>query len=100
MTRRVYYWDAQNMKKRQACQEAMLNLRAARESIDPALLDAARQAIADGLERARQAAERPTKDGMVPVDREKNIGIVMQFLEMKRDNQAFLGRVKEILAEP
>lgn len=101
MTRRVYYWNQAEQKKQQACQEALLNLRKARANIDPALLDEARKVIADGLERARAAQEpKPAIDSRtVPVDKQKNLSVIMQYLEMNRDNQALLGKVKTLLTE-
>lgn len=100
LTRRIYYTDPQSMKKRQACQEAMLNMRAARQNIDPELLNGARQAIADGLERARTAREQAAAEaGVVPVDRQKNLSVIMQYLELNRNNQALLGKVKDLMTE-
>ena len=101
MTRRVYYWNQAEQKKKQACQEAIMNLRKARANIDPALLDGARKVIADGLERARAAQEPPppADSRTVPVDKQKNLSVIMQYLEMNRDNQALLGKVKTLLTE-
>lgn len=100
MTRRVYYWNQAERKKQQACQEAILNLRKARASIDPELLDGARKAIAEGLERVRAAQEKTQAESRtVPVDRQKNLSVIMQYLEMNRDNQALLGKVKNLMTE-
>lgn len=101
MTRRVYYWNQAEQKKKQACQEAILNLRKARANIDPALLDGARNAIADVWERVRPAqAEAPQDTARtIPVDRQKNLSVIMQYLEMNRDNQVLLGKVKTLLTE-
>jgi hypothetical protein len=100
LTRRVYYWNQAEQKKKQACQEAILNLRKARASIDPALLDGARKAIAEGLERLNAAREKDIPESRtVPVDRQRNLSVIMQYLEMNRDNQALLGKVKNLMTE-
>ena len=100
MTRRVYYWNPGEKKKQQACQEAILNLRQARASIDPVLLDGARKAIAEGLERVQATREAEAAAARtVPVDRQKNLSVIMQYLEMNRDNQALLGKVKNMMSE-
>lgn len=100
MTRRVYYWNPSEKRKQQACQEAILNLRKARASIDPALLDGARKAIAEGMERAQAAREKEAAASRtVPVDKQKNLSVIMQYLEMNRDNQVLLGKVKSLMTE-
>lgn len=100
MSRRIYYW---NPKRKQIHQEALLNLRAARKSIDPELLENARQAIAHGLELAHKEAGAANKDATsqeaVTVDRQKNLTIIMRFLELKRDDQQLLGKVKGLMLD-
>ena len=98
MARRVYFWDPHKSKLRQ---EALLNMRTARRNIDPALMEVARQALADGLARARDAAAADGEPAAttVPVDRQKNMSIIMQFIEMKRDDQALLGKIKMLLSD-
>ncbi|MBU0859606.1 MAG: hypothetical protein KJ667_06690 [Alphaproteobacteria bacterium] len=100
MSRRIYYW---NPKRKQIHQEALLNLRNARQSIDPELLESARQAIAEGMEKARSQQDIPANEkappGTVPVDRQKNLSVIMQFLELKRDNQQLLGKVKGLMLD-
>lgn len=102
MSRRIYYWSP---KRKQIHQEALLNFREARRSIDPELLESARQAIANGLEKAGKGGSslpEPPKtapNGAIPVDRQKNLSIIMQFLELNRDNPRLLGKVKGLLTE-
>lgn len=100
MSRRIYYW---NPKRKQIQQEALLALRDARRAIDPALLENARQAIASGLAQAHEAAaaanEPPAPPGSIAVDRQKNLTVIMQFLELKRDNQQLLGKVKGLMLD-
>ena len=106
MSRRVYYW---NPKRKQIHQEALQNFRAARSSIDPDLLETARQAIAAGMDKARETPEKAASPaskadarvpaGSVPIDRQKNLSIIMQFLELNRDNPHLLGKVKGLMLD-
>lgn len=96
MSRRIYYW---NPKRKQIQQEALLNLRAARASIGPELLDSARAAIADSMQKADEPAPAENRPGMVMVDRQKNLSVIMRYLEIKRDNQALLGKVKGLMTD-
>jgi isopropylmalate/homocitrate/citramalate synthase len=99
LSRRIYYW---NPKRKQIHQEALLNLRSARKAIDPELLENARQAIASGLEQVRDEGAANSPDyaaGAVAVDRQKNLTVIMQYLELKRDDQQLLGKVKGLMLD-
>lgn len=96
MSRRIYYW---NPKRKQIQQEALQNFRAARRSIDPELLETARQAIAASVDSPSMREEPEQSGDTIPVDRQKNMTIIMQFLELNRNNPRLLGKVKGLLSE-
>jgi len=96
--RRIYYTTP---KKKQLAQEALLNMRKLRRTLDPDVLDHAR-----GIIEAHQAHTPPQTDegvpqivdGKVSVDRRKNLSIIMKFLETQPD-QALSMRVRTLLNE-
>ncbi len=98
--RRVTY--TQSFKKRKIRQEALEALRTARAAIDPETLAIARAAI-----EAQQEPEAPDETqspesaeaapGFVPVDRRKNLSIIMKYLEMKKDNKSLLQAIRDLM---
>lgn len=100
MTRRVYYTDE---KKRRQRQDLMLNYRKARRAIDPGLLDGARNMIIEAIENAQEKIRQKERAGkpseMIPIDRKRNLSIVMKYLEMNPDNRAARNEILLLLKE-
>jgi hypothetical protein len=100
VSRRVYYW---NPKRKQIQDDALANMRRARGAIDPALLLVAKEAIADHFAKAHDAEKLDKYQALdadqVAVDREKNLSVIKQFLEMKKDDPVMLGRIKVLVAD-
>ena len=96
--RRIYYTTP---KKSKLAQEALLNLRKARRNVDPETLEHIRGLIA--AQAAQLAPEHPSSSnenagGKVPVDRRKNLSIIMKFLELQPDRALRL-QVRTLLNE-
>lgn len=92
-------------KRKKAEDEAIQTLRRVRKQLDPELLDnmrdiieAAEQGVED-KEKIEELSRAPECDefGNVPVDKEKNMAIIMKFLEENRDNTALMHKMKESL---
>ena len=98
--RRIYYTTP---KKSKLTQEALLNLRKARRNVDPETLEHIRGLIAAQAEqlapeRSHHATSNENANGKVPVDRRKNLSIIMKFLELQPDRALRL-RVRTLLNE-
>jgi hypothetical protein len=100
MARRVYYMD---QNKQRLKQELMLSYRKARKAIDPKLLNGARYIIAAAVEQAHDESRRKEREGkpeeMVPLDRKKNLSIIMKFLEENPNNKAVRDSLIGVLKE-
>lgn len=74
-----------------------MNLRKARRNVDPATLEHARELIAA---QAGMDLSCPEKNdcGREPVDRRKNLSIIMKFLELKPDRALHM-QVRTLLNE-
>jgi hypothetical protein len=88
-----------NTPERQKLQaEAMRQMRAARESIDPALLARARETI---LKSAPDLAGRGTAPASEAadeaVDKVRTLTVLKEFLLLKRDNKALCGEIRTML---
>lgn len=92
--RRVYYVTPRRQRLKA---EMLKTLREARDSIDPALLQEARGAIAKAFEG--QIAQNPEKSEKIPVDRKQIVSTVMKFLELKADNKVLHRSVCALLSE-
>lgn len=91
--RRYYYTTPRKQKLKQ---EALLHLRKLRRTIDPAVLDRARELIAAQAEE-QQAAPASNGD-TATFDRRKNLSIIMKFLELQTDRSVRM-QVRSLLNE-
>ncbi len=94
MKKRTYY-----IKRKKLVSDALKAARQARDNIDPALLAAARAAIARAIDGQDERTQTAIRAERVPVDRRKNLTMIMKYLELKPGNDAvhkelavFLGR--------
>lgn len=92
--RRFYY---STPKKQKLKQEALLNMRKARDNIDPDLLTHIRGIIGTQAEKLIPPAKEDSS-GKVSVDRRKNLSIIMKFLELQPDRAVRL-QVRTLLNE-
>lgn len=84
MRRRIYKLSP---KREKIVGEAMNSMRAARNAIEPALLDEARNAIVDAMEKAiAKDEELAVRSNTYKVDRKKNLDIVMQYIQLRPDH--------------
>ena len=93
--------------------DVLESMRQVRQQIDPEILQRAKQLVSDmGPAKGRQAFEdmlekipeskqdgEQGNDAHVPVDRKKNLTIVMKFLEKNPENQAVMNEIKILLTE-
>lgn len=93
--RRFYY---STPKKQKLKQEALLNLRKARDNIDPDLLAHIRGIIGTQAEKVTPSPAKEDASGKVSVDRRKNLSIIMKFLELQPDRAVRL-QVRTLLNE-
>lgn len=114
--RRVYYM---NTKRKQIMQEALLQMRATSKALGPEFLTRIRMLIKDcdpeylqqilGEGKQQEAIEawhpaddiQPSQFNAVtePVDKKKNLLIIMKFLQLKQDNKSVQTQVRTLLAE-
>ncbi len=92
--RRFYY---STPKKQKLKQEALLNMRKARDNIDPDLLTHIRGIIGTQAEKLTLPPKEDAS-GKVSVDRRKNLSIIMKFLELQPDRAMRL-QVRTLLNE-
>ena len=97
MSRKIYYKNSRRREKIQ--KQAFEAMREARESIDPALLEKAREAVGEAMHNARQQQNRPDSRGEVPVNRRKNMRVLTKFLEMHADNPALLSKFEKLISD-
>jgi hypothetical protein len=93
LPRRVYTATPQRKKLQQ---EALLRLRAAREQIDPALLQQARDIIM-GQAKAGKAPSRPQDE---PVDKAQTLTVLKQYLDLMKSNKDLCRQVYKLIATP
>lgn len=96
MKRRVYKLTT---KRQKIVQDAMGAMREARAGIAPELIEDVRNAIATALEKEQQRSETKMQLEHVPVDKKKNLSIVMKFLEMQPDNKALHKELNSFLSQ-
>lgn len=116
--RRVYYM---NTKRKQIVQEALLQMRATSKALGPEFLTRIRMLIKDcDPEYLQQilGEGKPQPQGTIeawhsaediqaeqfnavtePVDKKKNLLIIMKFLQLKQDNKSVQTQVRTLLAE-
>lgn len=117
--RRVYYM---NTKRKQIVQEALLQMRATSKALGPEFLTRIRMLIKDcdpaylqqilGDGQSSSVSEAPVPWSPAenirpdqfaamtePVDKKKNLLIIMKFLQLKQDNKNVQTQVRTLLAE-
>lgn len=77
-------------------EEALKRLRAARQRIDPGVLDRVRQAIAIQA-MSEMAGPIRVRDSDTQIDRGKNMNTVMKFLQLNSENGEMNRRVLALL---
>jgi hypothetical protein len=77
--------------------EAMRQMRAARDSIDPALLERARNLILKSAPGLEEKATMAVEDEAV--DKIKTLTTLKAFLLLKRDNKALCGEIRTMLTD-
>jgi hypothetical protein len=97
VSRRIYYVDPEKQRLKQ---ELIACHRAATKSIDPRLLEEARQAIAKAFYARMDTAARPASNpSRVPVDKQKNLETIMMFLEMKTSDSPAQKEIRALMKE-
>lgn len=101
MARRIYYM---NPKRRLVLQEALAQMRETRDALGPEMLARLELLVKDFdpsmlEENVMIRQDNTVKSEMEPVDRHKNLLIVMKFLQMKQDNKKIQNQVRMFLAE-
>lgn len=115
--RRVYYM---NTKRKQIVQEALLQMRVTSKALGPEFLTRIRMLLKDcdpeylqqilGNDKGQETAPvawNPAENiqpGQLsattePVDKKKNLLIIMKFLQLKQDNKSVQTQVRTLLAE-
>lgn len=105
--RRVY---TINPRRKLILQEAILQMRATRAALGPEFMARLQNLVKDfdpalleqmGISQGNEAVaeETPTRPDMEPVDRQKNLLIVMKFLQLKQGNKNVQKQVRTFLAE-
>lgn len=105
-------------KRKKVEDEAIQTLRRVRKQLDPEMLDnmkniieaaeqgidnqdkidkMAREAMAQSAPQAAPEADDVDEFGHVPVDRQKNMAIIMKFLEENRNNTELMRKMKDTL---
>ena len=74
-------------------------MRDARAEIAPELIEDVRNAIANAIEQEQQRRETKMQLERIPVDKKKNLSIVMKFLEMQPDNKALHRELNAYLSQ-
>jgi len=108
-----------NTKRKQIVQEALLQMRATSKALGPEFLTRIRMLIKDcdpeylqqilGEDKPQETIEawQPAEDihpeqfnaVTEPVDKKKNLLIIMKFLQLKQDNKSVQTQVRTLLAE-
>lgn len=96
MKKRVYKLTT---KRQKIMQDAMGAMRDARAEIAPELIEDVRNAIANAIEQEQQRSETKMQLERIPVDKKKNLSIVMKFLEMQPDNKALHRELNAYLSQ-
>lgn len=104
--RRVYYM---NPRRKQILQDAILQMRATREALGPEMMARLQLLVKDfdpamleqmGVRQDnKEGAESPERADTEPVDRHKNLLIVMKFLQLKQGNNNVQNQVRTLLSE-
>lgn len=85
-------------KSRKIREDALKRMREAKDNIDPELLDKAREAIATGVQKEREARlDKHEPEGDVPVDRKKNLHTIIKFLDGLDGNSDFQKKIERDL---
>lgn len=85
--RRVYY------SQRPAVQEAMRQMRATQDALGPEMMERIKTLVGPMEDQAPE----PIYAAREPVDRKKNMLIVMKFLQIKRDDKGLHSRVQRLI---
>ncbi|PJB71041.1 MAG: hypothetical protein CO093_06285 [Alphaproteobacteria bacterium CG_4_9_14_3_um_filter_47_13] len=84
MTKKIHHITE---KRERIVTQALSTARKARETLDPALLEKARDAIGTALESYQNDKDRSLQADSIPVDQKKNLTIIMRYLELHPDNK-------------
>ncbi len=105
MTRRSYMVTP---KRRRLISEALDMVAQTRRRIDPDLLRKARQSIAVAAENSQKhespkpspsRTENIARQDYIPIDRNKNMGTILKFLEMNPGNASLQKEISRFLGE-
>lgn len=93
-----------NPRRKQIIQDALLQLRATREALGPEMMARLQILVRDFNPEYLQAAdamaeEEKVGDAFEPVDRRKNLMIVMKFLHMKQGDKGVHDKIRAIMSE-
>lgn len=86
-------------------QEAIQTLRDVRKTLDPELLqrmqnflnESAQEPDKKAVFEASKTTDEVLPDGRIAVDKEKNMAIIMKFLEGNKGNMALMQQMKQML---
>ena len=96
--RRIY---VMNTRRKQIVQEAILQMRATREALGPEFMDRIRMLVRDVDPACLLPDQHPAPDldeGSEPVDRRKNLLVIMKFLQLKEQDKDFQNQVRALLS--
>lgn len=96
MTKRIVH---RTIKRKRIVSEALSMVRETRESLDPALLEQARDAIGAAMDNYQKSTFRPMQAERVPVDQKKNLTIIMKYLELNPHNKVLQREIRAFLSE-
>ena len=102
MRRRIYKLTP---KCERIVQEAIVSMRLARRKISPTLLEEAKRSISKAFERivenGQKAAQKEERDtnGKVPIDKKKNLNIILKYIELCPENQALRNVLKDHIGQ-
>ena len=96
MRKRTFY---QTMKRQNIVNEALAATRDARETLDPGLLESARKAISQAMRNCQEKTTDAVPANHVPVDKKKNLTIVMKYLALCPDNKRLHQEVRSFLTK-
>lgn len=91
--------DAMDARRAKIVQDAILQMRATGQELGPEFLTRLRVLVRDFDLSPLDPAPQPSLDGREPVDRKKNLLIVMKFLQLKKHDKEFQSQVWALLSE-
>ena len=97
--RRVYVMDS---RRKQIVQEAILQMRATREALGPEFLARIRMLVRDfdpSCLPPDHFSSPGSRDGSEPIDRRKNLLIIMKFLQLKEHDKNIQNQVRTLLSD-